>query len=94
LLFLSVCLSVSLSVSGMVSHWWPPKGFFRVSALPCKAGALSWWAMTLWSWRTCLHVTLLSGSTTPLEQPDVRQDGLLCATAGWAWHLQLTCVVC
>jgi hypothetical protein len=21
------------------------------------AGALSWWAMPLWSWRTCLHVT-------------------------------------
>ena len=42
----------SLSGSGF-----PLVGFLRVNALSRNAGALSWWAMPLWSWRTCLHVT-------------------------------------
>jgi hypothetical protein len=35
----------------------PLVGFLRVNALSRNAGALSGWAMPLWSWRTCLHVT-------------------------------------
>jgi hypothetical protein len=28
-----------------------------ITALTRNAGAISWWALPLWSWRTCPHVT-------------------------------------
>jgi hypothetical protein len=32
-------------------------GFLFVNNLSRDAADLSWWAVALWSWQTCLHVT-------------------------------------
>jgi hypothetical protein len=49
-------------------------GFLCVNALLRNAGALSWWAMPLWSWRTCLHVKC----TPPYAARDQCPEGVHC----------------